>query len=303
MTALRQLTDFASGIGCEHRLNEPLGRYTTFKIGGPAELMLLPKDVGELSAVPAKCHSLGLVPFVLGQGSNLLVPDGGIAGVTVYTGGLAGFERLPGNRIRALAGSGVTKLCLFAQSHGLSGLEFAYGIPGSVGGALYMNAGAYGGEFSQVVESCRFLDERGGLSELAAADMALTYRHSVFSGGGRIIADVTLRLTPGDGGAIRAKMNDLMERRRDKQPLNLPSAGSAFKRPEGQFAGELIERCGLKGASVGGAQVSEKHAGFIVNTGGATAKDVLDLIELVKKTVLERTGVALEPEIKIILEV
>ncbi|MCL2507969.1 MAG: UDP-N-acetylmuramate dehydrogenase [Oscillospiraceae bacterium] len=300
MTPLRHIIDFASKIGCEYRENEPLSAYTTFKIGGPAELMLLPSDIEILSAVVKKCHESGIMPFVLGSGSNLLIPDGGLKGVTLHMAGLTEFKLLPDSRIRCMAGGSVTKLCLFAQKHALSGLEFAYGIPGSVGGALYMNAGAYGGEFSQATESCRYLTAEGELKEMAAADMSLEYRHSVFQRGGMIITGVTLKLTPGDGGAVRAKMDDFMGRRRDKQPLNFPSAGSAFKRPEGHFAGELIERCGLKGRSVGGARVSEKHAGFIVNTGGATAEDVMALIELVRKTVLDETGILLEPEVKII---
>ena len=300
MTAVGMIESFAEKIGCEVKRNVPLSGFTTFKIGGPAELMVIPRSADALSQTVKKCFESGITPFILGNGSNLLVADSGIKGVTLYIGALDGISLEGGEIIRCAAGVSVSRLCCFALENGLAGLEFAYGIPGSVGGAIYMNAGAYGGEFSQVTAGCEFIDKDGELRRMEAADMQLSYRHSVFSENGGIVTAAFLRLHQGDSTEIRERMNGFLEQRRDKQPLQYPSAGSVFKRPEGFYAGALIEQCGLKGKSIGGAQVSEKHAGFIINTGGATASDVLALIELIQKTVLKETGVLLEPEIKVV---
>lgn len=298
MTAVGIIEAFAKEIGCEVKKDVPLSGFTTFRIGGPAELMLIPKNADELSRVVKKCAEAGTEPFVLGNGSNLLVSDAGIPGITIFTCALDGITLDGEGDVSCGAGVSVSRLCGFALDNGLTGLEFAYGIPGSVGGALYMNAGAYVGEFSHVVTGCEYVDRNGEIKLVKAEDMKLSYRRSVFAENGGIITKAFIALSRGDSDEIRRKMNEIIEKRREKQPLQYPSAGSVFKRPEGYFVGALIERCGLKGKTVGGAAVSEKHAGFIINTGGATARDVLSLIELVQKTVFEKTGVFLEPEIK-----
>ncbi len=300
MTAVGMIESFAERIGCEVKRDVPLSGWTTFKIGGPAELMVIPHSAVELSQTVKICAETGIRPLILGNGSNLLVSDSGVKGVIVYTGAMDDISLQDDETIRCAAGVSVSRLCGFALENGLSGLEFAYGIPGSVGGAIYMNAGAYGGEFSQVAAGCEYVDSNGVLDYMEAADMKLSYRHSVFNDNGGVVSCAHIRLHQGDACVIRERMSGFLDKRRDKQPLQYPSAGSVFKRPEGYFAGALIEQCGLKGKTVGGAQVSEKHAGFIINIGGATASDVLALIELIQKTVLERTSVLLETEIKIL---
>ena len=298
MTNTERFRDFADSIHCAFKEGEPLSAYTTFRIGGPAEMLLFPQDEETLQKLLVFCKGTDTVPFLLGKGSNLLIPDSGLSGVTICTERMQKHALLSQNEIVCEAGLSLSKLCLFAQSVALSGLEFAYGIPGSVGGAVFMNAGAYGGEMCDVLSTVTSVDMDGRLHVHTVDDLQLGYRTSVFQDNGETILSAVVRLKSGDPEQIRAKMDDILQRRKDKQPLNLPSAGSAFKRPEGYYAGALIEQCGLKGYAIGGAQVSEKHAGFIVNRGGASASDVLRLIEYIQQTVLRETGVSLEPEIR-----
>lgn len=282
----------------ELRRGEPLSRHTTFHVGGPAALMALPKSRAEAAAAVAAAAGLGMVPVCLGNGSNLLVSDAGYDGFFVKTaGGLDGISAR-GTALAADSGVSLSRLAAAALEAGLTGLEFAHGIPGSLGGAVTMNAGAYGGEMAQVVSQVTFVSEAGQVETIPAAACGFAYRRSVFSDGKRLILGAELALSPGDPAAIRARMEELWERRRAKQPLELPSAGSTFKRPEGHFAAALIEQCGCKGLRVGGAQVSEKHAGFVVNAGGATCRDILALVGQVRARVLEQTGVTLELEVK-----
>lgn len=285
-----------SELKIEYAKNESMSRHTTFKIGGNADVFVSIKSHEQLKQVLTLTKELEIPYFVLGKGSNLLVSDKGIAGVVISLDGLNEIT-VDGNTVVCGAGASLRSVCLAVQKQSLSGLEFAYGIPGTVGGALYMNAGAYGGEMSQVVKSATAIDKQGKLLELTAGEMQLGYRTSVFKNSELIITSVTLELKQGDGQQIKAAMDDFFARRRDKQPLEFPSAGSTFKRPEGYFAGALIEQNNLKGVSVGGAQVSEKHAGFVINTGNATCKDVLTLIEKIKDVVKNADGVELEPEV------
>lgn len=277
--------------------DEPMHRHTSFRIGGPAALMAVVRrnPVQSARALLEAACALGVRPFFMGNGTDLLVPDDGYRGLIVKT--TADSVTRDGARITAEAGILMGRLANVAQGHGLTGLEFAHGIPGSLGGGLVMNAGAYDGELCGVVSSVTCLDRGGGLHTLDNAACAFGYRSSAFSGGGYYIASATLSLSPGDPAVIRARMDELAQKRRARQPLEYPSAGSAFKRPKGHFAAALIEQCGLKGLTVGGAQVSEKHTGFIINRGGATCRDVLELMDKTRGEVLRQTGVALEPEI------
>lgn len=286
--------------GLELREQEPLRLHTTFRVGGPAALMACPESTAELKETLNIARACGIAPFLLGRGSNLLAADEGVNAFIVKTAGVKELELLPGDRIRASAGVGMAQLAMFAAENRLAGLAFAHGIPGTLGGGIFMNAGAYGGELVQVLEEVTFLDENGTVQTRPAGELELGYRHSIFSTRPWAILEAVLRLTPGDKDTILAEMADLAQRRRDKQPLELPSAGSTFKRPEGHFAGGLIEQAGLKGTMVGGAQVSEKHAGFIVNAGGATCADILGLIRLVRETVFRESGVMLEPEVRML---
>lgn len=279
---------------------EPMSRHTTFRTGGPARRMARPSSREELEELLELAEQAGWPVLVIGNGSNLLAADGGIDRLVILTGGVDSVARTGERSILAGAGTSLARLASFAQREELAGLEFAHGIPGSLGGAVCMNAGAYGGEMRQVVSAVRAWFPGGGVRRLPADELDFGYRHSLFSGTRAVVLEAELLLEQGDGEAIRARMDGLSRRRREKQPLELPSAGSTFKRPEGHFAGTLIEQCGLKGLRVGGAQVSEKHAGFIVNTGGASCADVLALIEQVRRTVYERTGVTLEPEVKLV---
>ena len=282
----------------ELRENEPMAKHTTFRIGGPVKVMALPKTEAEAVAAVQAAAELGIEPIFMGNGSDLLVADAGVDGFIVKAvDGLKGLSA-EGNTLRAGSGVLLSRLAHFAMEQGLAGLEFAHGIPGSLGGAVTMDAGAYDGDMSMVVRSVDYLDENGNRGTLRGAELDFSYRHSAFSDGKRLILGAELELKPGERSSIQALMEDLGHRRRHKQPLDLPSAGSTFKRPQGYFAAALIDECKLKGASIGGAQVSTKHAGFIVNTGGATCTDVLALVELVRETVLRETGVALELEIK-----
>ncbi len=302
MTNTELFRDFADSIHCAFKEGEPLSAYTTFRIGGPAEMMLFPQDEETLQKLLVFCKGTDTVPFLLGKGSNLLIPDSGLGGVTICTERMQKHSLLSKNEIICEAGLSLSKLCLFAHANGLSGLEFAYGIPGSVGGAVFMNAGAYGGEMRDVLSTVTSVDMDGRLHVHTADDLCLGYRASVFQENGETILSAVVRLSAGDPDEIRAKMDDVLQKRKDKQPLNFPSAGSAFKRPEGYYAGALIEQCGLKGYAIGGAQVSEKHAGFIVNRGGASASDVLRLIDYIQEKVQQETGVFLEPEIRCVTQ-
>ncbi len=280
--------------------NEPLAAHCSFRIGGPARAIAVPGDVSSLSHVCCILKEHKLAPLMLGHGTNLLSPDEGLQEVLlISTEKLTKLFLLPDGAIYAEAGVSLSRLASFAQQNGLAGLEFASGIPGSLGGGCRMNAGAYGGELKDVIESvvCYYLPEQARY-ELSAEDCAFAYRASRFSRiGGFVVLSAVLRLPQGDPEEIAARMRELNERRRDKQPLDLPSAGSAFKRPEGYFAAKLIEDCGLKGFRVGDAQVSEKHAGFVVNRGEATSHEVYELLDQVRRRVHEQTGVVLEPEV------
>lgn len=279
-----------------YKKDEPMRLHTSFKIGGPADIFICPGNTAELSSVLKRCRELTVPFFIIGNGSNLLVSDGGIEGAVISVSSLNKIT-VCGEEIKCGAGAGLSSVCKAALDNSLTGLEFAYGIPGSVGGALYMNAGAYGGEMADAVISAEYVTEDGTAAELTAEEMNLGYRSSVFKNGGMVITSVTLKLSGGDKERIQEKMSELIMRRKQKQPLEYPSAGSTFKRPVGNYAGALIEKNGLKGASAGGAQVSDKHAGFIVNLGNATCKDVCELIKRVQTEVLNGDGVKLEPEV------
>ncbi|HBM30428.1 MAG TPA: UDP-N-acetylenolpyruvoylglucosamine reductase [Ruminococcaceae bacterium] len=286
------------GIPCEE--NAALAPYTSMKIGGACDLLVKTADEKQLLTVLRLCRSENIPHFILGRGSNLLVSSAGWRGAVILLSGEKPEVEARGNSLTAWAGVPLYALCSAALEHSLTGLEFAYGIPGSLGGALYMNAGAYGGEMKDVVTSCRYVGGDGEIHEMSAAEMQLTYRHSVFSGSSMVITSVTMELVPGDKAEIKSRMEELMQRRRDKQPLNFPSCGSTFKRPDGYFAAALIEECGLKGFTIGGAQVSEKHSGFVINRGHATFEDVMAVVNEVKRVVLEKKGVELECEMLIL---
>ncbi len=300
MTDYNSIYNFALENGCEAELNAPLKKLTTFKIGGNASLLVTPKNDEALSKILNKCNELNLRTVILGNGSNMLVSDDGIDAVVILMLRDDGEISLIGDTdIKAHAGVSLTKLCRFALENSLSGLEFAFGIPGSVGGGVYMNAGAYGGELKDVIVECEYMTPDGDIHKMSKNEMGLGYRKSVFNTNNCVILNATFSLKKDDKALIKERMNDFLFRRKSKQPLEYPSAGSTFKRPEDHFAGALIEQSGLKGFCVGGAQVSEKHAGFVINKGDATAKDVIDLVEYIKKKVMEDSGVLLEPEIKI----
>lgn len=293
--------------GLDVRLWEPMTRHTTFRIGGRAEVFVRPASPEETAAVCAFFREKGVKPFLMGRGSNLLFADEDLPGAVIQLAeNLSGVERTGERTLYALAGTTLAGLAQTARQAGLAGMEFAGGIPGAMGGGVTMNAGAYGGEMAGVLTSVTYLDEGGEEHTLPAAECALSYRHSLFSDHPRwLITGAKLSLEVGEREAIEAHMADLAARRREKQPLDLPSAGSTFKRPapvDGTpvYAAALIDQCGCKGLQVGGAKVSEKHAGFVVNAGGATCKDVLELMEEVKKRVLEATGILLEPEVKVL---
>ena len=284
----------------ELRTDEPMAKHTTFRIGGPAALMALPKTKAEAAAAVKTARELGIEPFFLGNGSNLLVADEGVDRFLIKLSGE--FDEIREVNRGLETGSAVllSRLSNAVLGRGLTGLEFASGIPGTVGGAVTMNAGAYGGEIAQVLEEVTFLDEEGNDGTISAAECGFGYRKSVFSDGKRLILKARFRLEQGDPYAIKARMDELAAQRKGKQPLEYPSAGSMFKRPPGHFAAALIDQCGLKGLTVGGAQVSEKHAGFVVNRGGASCADVLELVRQVKERVLQQTGVELEMEVKML---
>lgn len=283
-------------------LDEPMSRHTTFEIGGPADCLILPSSMEETQKLLALVKAYELPLTMLGNGSNMLVRDKGIRGVVLKFGKPMSAIRCEGTRIIACSGALLKDVSECAAAHSLTGLEYACGIPGSIGGAVFMNAGAYNGETKNVADVVRAIDENGNFHELNRQELDLGYRHSVFQRNGEAICEVELQLQPGDEQEIRAKIADFTERRESKQPLNMPSAGSTFKRPEGYFAGTLIDQTGLKGLTIGGAQVSTKHAGFVVNAGGATADDVVNLIHEVQRRVKAQYGVDLYPEVRMIGE-
>ncbi len=281
-------------------IDAPMREHTAFRIGGPADLLAVPQSGGEIAGLRVLACGAGIPVLHIGNGTNLLVSDAGFRGLVIKT-----FDRFSkvsltsDNEITAESGILLSRLAVFAKDRGLAGLEFAHGIPGTLGGAVCMNAGAYGGQMSDVVTASKCLGEDGTVCLLSADEHEFQYRHSCYQDQpGAIVLEVVIVLQPGDSREIQARMRELSEKRSKSQPLELPSAGSVFRRPENGFAGALIEQCGLKGRSIGGAQVSEKHAGFIVNRGGATCDDVLRLIELIQETVLRVTGVSLETEVK-----
>ena len=280
--------------------DEPMSAHTTFRVGGPADFLVMPGTVEAVREVMALCRDRGIDCYVLGHGSNVLVADAGLRGVVLQiSANLSDIELRADDVIVAQAGASNAKVAATAQREGLSGFEFAAGIPGTIGGAAIMNAGAYDGEFRQVARSVTCLTRDGELVEVPAEKASWSYRHSAMMDAGMTVLDATLQLREGDPEEIRARMAELARRRQDKQPLDLPSAGSTFKRPPGMFAGKLIQDAGMQGHAVGGAQVSTKHAGFVVNVGGATAADVLQVIRDVQARVLEEFDVQLEPEVRL----
>lgn len=292
---------FAVQTGIHFIKKEPLSAHTTFKIGGPAEMFINVKDVQTITSVIKFCKRNNLKAFPLGKGSNLLVSDEGVDGIVLnLSSGISNVYLLDEETIYCEAGASLAKLCKFALENSLTGLEFAYGIPGSVGGAVFMNAGAYGGEIKDVILYADHADKNGNLERFKKDELDMSYRHSVYCCKDYIITGAAFRLKKGNYDEIKEKMDELIGRRYDKQPMDMPSAGSTFKRPDGAYASALIDECGLKGFSVGGAQVSEKHAGFIVNKGGATCDDVLRLIEHIKDRVKMETGYRLETEVEIL---
>lgn len=287
-------------LKCEYAENEPMSRHTTFKIGGAARLVVYPENEEQISAI-VKCAKENNIRLItVGNGSNLLVADEGIdACVMILDEHFSQIKLIGDDVIYATAGAMLIKVCRFALENGLSGLEFAYGIPGSCGGGAFMNAGAYGGEMKDILFKCSHIDKNGNAGFLEGDELRLGYRHSAYYENGCIITGLYMKMKKGDKAQIKAEMDDLISRRRAKQPLEYPSAGSTFKRPEGYFAGALIEECNLKGKSIGGAQVSEKHAGFVINKGGASCRDVLELCKLCSDTVEKEKGVKLEMEIRV----
>ena len=281
-------------------INEPMSRHTTLRLGGPADYLVFPRSPEEIRAMFAEAGAYNLPVTVIGHGSNLLVLDGGIRGLVICIGKNMKKIIRQGDTLTVQAGAMLGRTAMEAAEAGLTGMEFASGIPGTIGGGVTMNAGAYDGEMAQVVTRVNGVYPNGARVSLAANEMRFGYRTSAVQGTDLVVTEVTFELQKGDPAEIRAKMSDLNARRAEKQPLDMPSAGSTFKRPAGHFAGALIEQCALKGVRVGGAEVSTKHAGFIINTGGATCDDVKALIGKVQRTVLDATGVRLEPEVKLL---
>ena len=302
---MTEMTDFQRQIALflpevTLKMDEPMSSHTSFRIGGGAEVMAFPKNGEELSAVLKASALLDIKPAILGAGTNVLAPDAGISGLVICLKDcLDGMEQLDDTHIRVMAGVTMTRAAVFAANLGLSGMEFAHGIPGTVGGGVYMNAGAYGGEIRDICESVEVMDMQGNLSVKSREEMEFSYRHSILEDQGGIVVSAVFSLTPAEPEAIRERMKELKGKRSASQPLDLPSAGSAFKRPVGGYAAALIDQAGLKGFRVGGAAISEKHAGFAVNLGGATAEDVCELLRQVSDRVFADSGIRLEPEVRI----
>ena len=297
---ISRLTEYCGEHNCLYECGALLAPHTTMKIGGSCDILVRANSEEVLSGILKLCRESAIPTFILGKGSNILVSDMGWRGcVILLTDELARIS-VDGCTVTAFAGASLVSVCKAALENSLTGLEFAYGIPGTVGGALYMNAGAYGGEMSDVVVSARYIDETGEIREITRDEMELSYRHSFFSQKNYVILSVTMQLENGERSAIKARMEELMQKRRDKQPLEYPSCGSTFKRPAGYFAAALIEECGLKGLRIGGAMVSEKHSGFVINYQNATFDDVMAVVNEVKRVVKEQKGVELECEMLIL---
>lgn len=301
MINILELTEICGRLGCKFSTNCSLSEHTTFKIGGNCSFLIEINSANSAAELVKYLRTNEIKYAILGKGSNIIASDSGYDGVILHFGKEFSNISVYNTKVCADAGASLAAVCRKAQENGLSGMENLYGIPGSVGGGLYMNAGAYGSEMKDVVISAEYIDEEGNISSISVRDMMLSYRHSLFSERNCIITSVVFELTSGDSEKINQDMAECMHKRITKQPLEYPSAGSTFKRPEGSYASLLIEQCGLKGMSVGGAEVSTKHSGFVINKGGATCKDVLELCRRVKEIVLEKTGYSLELE-PIILE-
>lgn len=297
---LSVIKSLAASLGCKIMVYEPLSNHTSFKVGGRCDMLIYPNSTDSLIKLHAKCKDISLNSIILGNGSNMLFNDRGFRGVALVLSHEIGNISVDGNVITVEAGASLAKLCLAALDNDLTGLEFAYGIPGTVGGAVYMNAGAYGGEVKDVIDEVTAVDASGKAKTFTKDELDMGYRKSVFTDSEYVILSAKFVLAAGNRADIKAKMDDLMSRRKDKQPLEYPSAGSTFKRPEGTYAGLVIEQSGLKGYSVGGAQVSEKHANFVINKDNAKAADIIQLIDDVKKIVKDKTGYDLECEVKLI---
>ena len=300
MSLYNEIITLCENIGCEYLTDAVLKNYTSFKIGGKADLMVFPDTENRIISVFKAAKEMSIPTLIIGKGSNMLISDSGFRGLVINTCKFDNIYLIDETTIYCQSGASLSRVCRFALEKSLTGLEFAFGIPGTAGGAAYMNAGAYGGEMIDVLVSCEHLSDDGIINRYSGDELDFSYRHSVYSDSDFLILSLTLKLKKGDYDEIKSRMDELMFKRKDKQPLEYPSAGSTFKRPEGYFAAALIDECGLKGYSVGGAQVSEKHAGFVINKGGATFDDVLNLIEHCQKTVIEQKGVSIEPEVKII---
>jgi len=298
---ITNLKNIATKFGCKFVENASMKDYTTFRTGGTCPLLISPNSVSALSEILKICKNSSTPYTVLGNGSNVLVSDDGIDGIVIHIADdLNKITLLDETTIFCEAGVKLGSLCNFALENSLTGLEFTFGIPGSVGGAIFMNAGAYGGEMKDVVTKVYHVDDEGNEGLISGDNLAFGYRTSSYEHNGYIITGAEFSLKKGDKDEIKTKMSDLLGRRKDKQPLEYPSAGSTFKRPEGYFAGALIEECNLKGTQIGGARVSEKHAGFIINYDNATSSDILELIDFVKETVEKEKGVLLTPEVRIL---
>lgn len=296
----QELYDYAKELGCDCALGESMSKNISFKTGGPCGVRLSPATNDQLISIINKAKELEIPSVILGNGTNVLIEDEGINKAVIIIGSnMASIERSD-NTLSFSAGTGLVNLCRYALDSSLSGLEFAFGIPGTCGGAVYMNAGAYGGEMKDILTEITHLTPDMKIETIPAEKAALTYRDSAYHKNGCIILSAKVRLTPDSKENIKSKMDDFLGRRKDKQPLEYPSAGSTFKRPDGYFAGALIEQCKLKGKSIGGAQVSEKHAGFVINKGGATSSDIIELIGFIQNTVKTETGVTLTPEVIIL---
>lgn len=302
---MMKMTDFQQKITAllvdvELRLNEPMSRHTSFRIGGPVEVMAFPKDNEQLAKLLNVSALLDIRPAILGAGTNILAPDSGLDGLVICLKDcMGGMERLDDTRIRIGAGVTMARAAVYAAGLGLGGMEFAHGIPGTVGGGVYMNAGAYGGEIADICESVDIMSMDGNLTTKTAQQMQFSYRHSCLEQESGIVVGAVFKLFPSQEAEIRGRMQELMNKRKASQPLDMPSAGSAFKRPVGGYAAALIDQAGLKGFQIGGAAVSQKHAGFVVNVNNATAADVKELLRQVAQRVYDHAGIQLVPEVRI----
>ncbi len=288
-------------LGCKVLVNEPMAKHTTFKIGGPADLFIRIFNINSLKVILKEIIGNSLNYFLLGKGSNLLVSDLGFRGIVLKLDGDFNIvKKTDDTTVQCGSSASLAKACVFALKNGLSGLEFAWGIPGTCGGATYMNAGAYNSDMSSIITNCMSIDKKGFIKNTEAKDLKLSYRKSIFSENKDVILYTSIKLSPGDKNKIKSQMYEYISRRKLKQPLEFPNSGSVFKRPPNNYAGTLIEKCGLKGKKIGGAMVSNKHAGFIVNVGNATCEDVTNLIKFVQETVFDKTEILLEKEVIII---